>query len=172
MTPEILLRGARFDIIGIDLPGRDGATHRREFIRHPGAVVLLPLLDDDRVVLIQNDRPAIGQTLLELPAGTCEPPEPPLATAGRELAEETGYAAGRLDVLTEFYSAPGLGDELMTLVLARDLTAVGQSLDEVERITPVVQTRGEIKRLVSAGEIRDAKTLVGLMYYLYILPNP
>ena len=167
---NLLLRGARFDVIGIDLPRRDGTTVRREFIRHPGAVVLLPLLDDDHVVLIQNERPAIGATLLELPAGTCEPPEPPLTTAGRELAEETGYAAGRLDVLSEFYSAPGLGDELMTLVLARDFSQVGQSLDEVERITPVVKTRGEVAELLASGKIRDAKTLIGLMHYLYVLP--
>ena len=94
---RVVLQGARFNVHEMELLGSDGKTYRREVIHHPGAVVLLPLLDQDTVVLIENSRPSVGETLLELPAGTRESDEPPEQTAARELVEETGYHAGRLD---------------------------------------------------------------------------
>lgn len=166
-TAEVLVAGSRFDLVAVDLPGRDGQKHRREFIRHPGAVVLIPMIDTDHVVLIQNQRPAVGETLLELPAGTREPGEPVLATAGRELVEETGYTAGRLTEICQFYSAPGLGNEIMHLIVADDLTQGSQQLETTERIVPKIFHRDEIHRMVMEHQIRDAKTLVGLQIFLF-----
>lgn len=166
-TAEVLVAGSRFDLVAVDLPGRDGGSHRREFIRHPGAVVLLPLLDDDHVVLIQNQRPAVGETLLELPAGTREPDEPVRTTAARELTEETGYTATRLAEICQFYSAPGLGNEIMHLIVARGLTEGTQQLEATERIVPEVLHRDQIRRLVTENQIRDAKTLIGLQFFLF-----
>lgn len=165
--PEILLRGSRFDVIALDLPGRDGQSHRREFIQHPGAVVLLPLVDEDTVVMIENERPAVGETLLELPAGTRDPGEEVLVTAARELTEETGYQAGDLSVACEFYSAPGLGNELMHLVVAKDLTAGEQQLEATERIETKLMHREELLKLVQTCQIRDAKTMIGLQAFLF-----
>lgn len=164
---EVLLRGSRFDVIAMDLPGRDGQSHRREFIRHPGAVVLLALMDEDTVVMIENERPAVGETLLELPAGTREPDEEVLVTAARELTEETGYRAEDLSVACEFYSAPGLGNELMHLVVAKGLTAGEQQLETTERIETKLMHRDELRELVQACQIRDAKTLIGLQAFLF-----
>ena len=161
-----VLRGARFDVHELDLVGRDGQVYTREIVRHPGAVVILPLLDPDTVVLIQNHRPAIDETLLELPAGTCEPPEPSQRTAARELAEETGYRAGSWRHLHDFFSAPGICDERMSLFVATELTAGDARREATEQIENRLATRGQIADWVRSGKIRDAKTLVGLYAFL------
>jgi ADP-ribose pyrophosphatase len=101
---------------------------------HPGAVVVLPLLDADTIVMIRNFRPSVGATLLELPAGTLEADEPAEACAGRELIEETGYRAGRIEPLVDFYTSPGVLSERMFAFVARELSHVGQQLDEGEEI--------------------------------------
>ncbi|TWT74370.1 NUDIX hydrolase [Allorhodopirellula solitaria] len=161
-----LLQTARFDVVEMELPSRDGQTHRRAYIRHPGAVVLLPLLDPDTIVMIENERTGVGETLLELPAGTRDQGETPLQTAARELVEETGYRAGDLEVACEFYSAPGLGNELMHMVVARNLTAGEQQLEPTERILTRLVSREEVDQLVRGHSIRDSKTLVGLQHFL------
>lgn len=164
---RVVLRGARFNVHEMELVGSDGQSYVREVIRHPGAVVLLPLLGDDRVVLIENRRPSVGETLLELPAGTREPDEDPQQTAARELTEETGYRAGSLTQLHEFYSAPGICDELMHLFVARDLTEGEHQREATEQIENRPASRDQIKEWIASGRIRDAKTLVGLYAYLY-----
>jgi ADP-ribose pyrophosphatase len=163
---RVVLEGARFNVHEMDLIGSDGKTYRREVIRHPGAVVLLPLIDADTVVLIENTRPSVGETLLELPAGTREPNESAERTAARELVEETGYHAGSLVLLHEFYSAPGICDELMHLYVARDLTQGQHQREATETIENRIATRDEITEWISDGRIRDAKTLVGLYAFL------
>lgn len=163
---QLVLEGARFNVHRQNLVGSDGKTYQREVIRHPGAVVLLPLLDDDTVVLIENHRHTVGETLLELPAGTREPNEPAEQTAARELIEETGYSAGSLTLLHEFYSAPGICDELMLLYVARDLTAGEHQREATEQIENRVATRSEIQQWVADGTVRDAKSLVGLYAFL------
>lgn len=163
----ILLKGARFNVHRMTLTGDDGSTHDREVIRHPGAVVLLPLLDRDTVVMIENTRPTVRETLLELPAGTRETNESAVVTAGRELIEETGYRADSLTQIHEFYSAPGICDELMHLYLAIGLTAGDPARESTEQIENRIVTREEIMKLVARGKIRDAKTLVGLYAFLY-----
>lgn len=167
-NPErVVLQGARFNVHEMELIGSDGNKYVREVIRHPGAVVLLPLIDDDTVVLIENSRPSVGETLLELPAGTREPDESPQQTAARELVEETGYHAGSLSLLHEFYSAPGICDELMHLFVARQLTPGEHQREATERIENRIASREQIGQWIAQGRIRDAKTLVGLYAFLY-----
>lgn len=159
---QVLLKCSRFSIHALTITDREGQTRIREVIRHPGAVVLLPVLDDGSVVMIENHRHSVGQTLLELPAGTMEFGESPEATAGRELMEETGYHAGKLDKIHEFFSCPGICDERMHLYIATELTAGTPDRESTEEIENRIVPREEIQKLVSSGEIRDAKTLVGL----------
>ncbi|WP_146522607.1 NUDIX hydrolase [Stieleria varia] len=163
----ILLRGARFNVHAMTLSGDDGKTYQREVIRHPGAVVLIPVIDRDTVVLIENTRPTVRETLLELPAGTREPGEPAESTAARELIEETGYSAGKLSLVHEFYSAPGICDELMHLYLATELTEGQPDREATEQIQNRVASRDEVVRWIREGKIRDAKSLVGLYAFLY-----
>ena len=164
---RLIMEGERFDVYQMELNGSDGKVYHREVIRHPGAVVLLPLVDADTVVLIQNHRPTVGETLLELPAGTREPGESPEQTAARELIEETGYRAGTLQKMCEFYSAPGICDELMHLYVATDLTAGQHAREAVEQIENQLVHRSEVRDLIAQGAIRDAKSLVGLYAFLF-----
>jgi len=166
MDEKLILKGTRFNVHEMQLKGDDGKVHRREVIRHPGAVVLLPLIDDDTVVMIENTRPTVGETLWELPAGTREPGEPVEQTAQRELLEETGYQAGALQLVHQFYSAPGICDELMHLYLATDLVAGPPQREATEKIVNRIATRSEIEVWIGEGRIRDAKTLVGLYVFL------
>ncbi len=164
---RLVLTGTRFNVYEMQLPGDDGKTYPREVIRHPGAVVLLPLIDPNTVVMIENSRATVDETLLELPAGTREPDESPEATAKRELIEETGYSAGELQPLHQFYSAPGVSDELMHLYVATDLSEGDHQREAVEQIANRIASRDEIAKWISQGKIRDAKTLVGLYAFLY-----
>ena len=161
----ILLRTPRFDVEAVRLPGTTDDNATREIIRHPGAVVILPLVDASRVCLIRNFRVAVNETLLELPAGTLEPPEEPLAAARRELAEETGYRADQYRLLHSFYASPGILDERMSLVVASGLSAGAPAREPGEMIENAVVTWNEALTLVDDGTIKDAKTIVGLLYY-------
>jgi ADP-ribose pyrophosphatase len=143
----------------------NGTIHRHEVVIHPGAVVILPLLADDRVCLIRNFRIAVDQTLVELPAGTIENGEDPAETARRELIEETGFRAGRLEKLCEFFMSPGILNERMHCFLATDLQQGPTALEVGEEIQTVVVALDEALRLIDAGEIRDAKSIAALLFY-------
>jgi len=162
---EHVFKAARFDVYEIDRQGPDGQTHRRQLVVHPGAAVVLPLLDDDHVVMIRNDRPAVGKTLWELPAGTLEPPEPPEMCAGRELIEEAGFKAKSIEPMCDFYSTPGFCTEHMWVFIARDLTEVGQQLEATEQITVEVLPLDKTMQMMRDGEIIDGKTMTALLYH-------
>jgi ADP-ribose pyrophosphatase len=162
---KILFQGRRFRVERAVQVTPDGAKHDREVVRHPGAVVILPLLDDGCVCFVRNYRVAVDQTLIELPAGTLEPDEDPAHTALRELAEETGYRAGNIEHLLTFCMSPGILDERMHLYLASRLLPGPMALEAGEDIQPLVCTWEESLEMIQRGDIRDAKTLVGLMYY-------
>ncbi len=127
--------------------------------------MILPVVDAQQVCLIRNFRVAIDQPLIELPAGTLEANERPLECAARELIEETGYRANQLRQLTSFYAAPGILDEMMHLFLATDLTPGPPQREVGEEIENLVVDWNEALDMIQLGQIRDAKTIVGLLFY-------
>ncbi|WP_153557007.1 NUDIX hydrolase [Roseimaritima sediminicola] len=160
---EILFRSSRFQVHRVRTQLPSGALIEKEIIRHPGAVVILPILDDGRVVMIENYRYSIGRNLLELPAGTRERDEPAEQTAARELVEETGFVAGRLRFVQSFFAAPGILDEQMQLFVATQLTQTQPRREEGEQICNRLLSWPEIESKLRRGGIQDAKTLVGLL---------
>jgi ADP-ribose pyrophosphatase len=140
-----------------------GSEAVREVVRHPGAVVVVPVAREGRILLVSQFRYAVGRTLLELPAGTLGSGEQPLACGRRELAEETGHAAAAWTLLGRFYSAPGFCDEELHCFLAEDLYPAPASPDSDERIEVVAVPLDHALALVDGGEIRDAKTVAGLL---------
>ena len=164
-NPNILFQGKIFRVERAVQITPDGTEHLRQVVRHPGAVVVLPLLDDGRICLVRNYRVAVDETLIELPAGTLEAGEEPALTARRELAEETGYRAGRIEHLLTFYMSPGILDERMHLFLADQLKPGPTALEAGEDIQKLLCTWEEAMEMIRRGEIRDSKTLVGLLFY-------
>jgi len=143
----------------------DGVTFSRDIVRHPGAVAVVAVTEEGSVVLVRQFRPALNQWILEIPAGTCDvEDEPPEATARRELAEEVGYAAGRLHLLTRCVITPGFCDEYATIYLATGLTRVPSERQGVEeRFMSVVEVPlAEFDGMVDDGEIIDASTILGV----------
>ena len=118
-TSTLLFTAQRFRVERVEQPCRDGSLLHREVVVHPGAVVVVPMVTDDTVCLVDVLRVAVGETLLELPAGTLDRDEPPLATAARELAEETGYRAATIEPAGELWMSPGMLRERMHLFIAR-----------------------------------------------------
>ena len=140
-----------------------GDTTEREVVRHRGAVVLLPLLEDGSVVFVRQYRYAIGRTLLELPAGKLEPGEDPAECARRELAEETGWAAGELHRLGSLYTTPGFSDELLHAFVATDLQPAGPTTPDPDELLQVVPlSPAEIHRHTATGDLCDGKSLTVL----------
>lgn len=160
-----LFHGARFDVNAIEMTAKNGRTYQKEAVVHPGAVVILPLVDKDTVVLIQNYRFAAGEYLWELPAGTLEPDEEPQETAFRELIEETGYEAAKIEFLTQFYTTPGICTEVMHAYAAQNLTFVGQNLNETEDITTFTFEWKTILKMIHKGTIKDGKTITAFLFY-------
>jgi ADP-ribose pyrophosphatase len=137
----------------------------REVIVHPGAVVILPLLPDGKVMLIRNRRHAVHQVLLELPAGTLGKDEDPMNCAGRELLEETGLLAGRMVALPSFYSSPGILTEKMHSFVASNLEKSKQALEEGEEIELNPVPLAEAVAMCGDGRIMDGKTIATLLMY-------
>lgn len=151
---------------------REGKTAvGRDIVVHPGAVVILPLLDDGRVAMIRNYRYTVEQELWELPAGTREPKEEPMETARRELIEETGYQAGEIEPLMEFYTSPGILTERMFAYVARNLTSVGQKLEDGEQITVEALTINDVHQKLISNELIDGKTIAVLSTYFLMNPS-
>jgi ADP-ribose pyrophosphatase len=139
-----------------------GKTYRRAWVQHPGAVVLLPLLGEE-VLLVRQYRHPTGEELLELPAGTLEPGERVEETARRELQEECGYLPQRLRLLLRAYAAPGYSSEVYHFFLAEDLVPSRLPGDEDEDIEVVRMPLREAQELARRGEMGDAKTALGLL---------
>ncbi len=142
----------------------NGVITAREVVDHPGAVAIVPLIDNKSVILVRQYRYAVKDTLWEIPAGTIEPGEQPLACAKRELAEETGYRAGSFELLFECYLAPGYSSEKITMYLAKKLSAENAKNDEDEIIYAQSFEVSKALRMIIQNKIRDAKTISGLLF--------
>ena len=146
-----------------------GSVHLWTTVHHPGAIVVVPVTGEGEILLVRQPRPCAEDTLLELPAGTREEGEEPAITARRELQEEIAHDSESMTPLGGFYSAPGFCDEFLYLFLATDLTPVeGVEADPDEEITVVPTPATAIPDLIRSGEIRDAKSIAGLLRYLYL----
>lgn len=141
----------------------DGSEGVREWIDHPGAAAVVPILPDGRVVLVRQYRYGPGMTFLELPAGKFDGAESPEAVAARELEEETGYRAGVLEPLGVLFNAVGYSNEAIHMYLARELVETEQALDEGEFLEVELHDLGEVTRKASRGELQDMKTVSGLL---------
>lgn len=144
----------------------DGREIRREIVEHRGAVAIVPRLDADTILLIRQFRPAVGERLLEIPAGTMEPGEDPDSTAARELEEEIGYSAGSLRRLFSQYLAPGYSNEVLHAYLGEDLVPTRTNPDLDEEIEVVRVPVAEIESMILRGDIRDAKSIAALLVAL------
>jgi len=147
------------------LQDEQGHRLRKEVVVHPGAVVVLPFLSADQVLLIRNRRYAAGQILVELPAGTLNRGEDPMNAAGRELQEETGYLAGRLQRLGNFFSSPGVLSEKLYAFGAYDLERTAPALEVGEEIEVMDVSFDQAIEMIQEGQIIDAKTIATLLLY-------
>jgi len=165
MSRQIVHVGRKIKVAVDTTTAADGTTIRRDAILHPGAVVILPVLDADHVVLLRNHRFVIGETLWEVPAGTIEPGEPLQECAERELAEETGYTAARWQSLGFLYASPGVLDEKLHLFIAEDLTPGTARPEPCEELQPATMRLDEAISMCLSGEIKDAKTVTALLLW-------
>lgn len=159
---ETVFTGRAFNVRVDEVEYAPGRTHRIEIVEHSGAVTLVPVDADGRIYFIRQYRHAVGETLLELPAGTLHDAEDPLLGAQRELQEEIGMRAGKLEPLASFYLAPGYSTELMHAYLATELTPAPLPGDEDEAITLAPLSVAEALAAITRGEVRDAKSLAAL----------
>ncbi|MBI2816426.1 MAG: NUDIX hydrolase [Acidobacteria bacterium] len=161
---ELIFQGRVFSVRRHSVVEPGGVRVRREIVHHNGSAVMLPRFADGRVLLIRQFRFAAGSALWELPAGTIDPGETPLQTARRELEEETGYHAKSWRKLLVFYPSPGLLTEKMTLFLASDIRPGTAKPEDDEQIEVRPYSMAKALALIERGKIRDAKTIVGLLY--------
>ncbi len=160
---ESLFKSKKFEVVRRTCDGRDGIPRAIDIIVHPGAVVILPLLDDERCLMLRQWRYALEQQLWELPAGTLDKPgEPPEVAAARELEEETGHVAGRMRYLCEFYPSPGILTELIRAYVATELRQTEQRLEPTERITVETVKLADAMEMIRDGRIVDGKTIITL----------
>lgn len=143
-----------------------GRTATREVVEHPGAVAILPVLEDGSMVLVRQFRYAVGRELLEVPAGTREHGEDPRQTAIRELHEEVGFEAEQVDLLLRYFISPGWCNEELIAYRATGLRNIGTQLEQDENIEPVVVRAAEVAGLIASGEIADAKSITAILAHL------
>jgi len=157
-------RGSLLDVRRDHVRLSDGREATREYIAHPGAVMVVPLLDDGRLVLERQWRHPLGRTLIEFPAGKIDPGETRLRCAQRELLEETGYSAREWAYACTLHNAVGYSNEGIDIWFARGLSLGERDLDEGEFVDVFTASVDELDELSRRGEVTDAKTLIGLLW--------
>jgi ADP-ribose pyrophosphatase len=170
ISSKLAFKGRVFNVFSDTLEETDGHRHIKDVIRHNGSVVMLAVDDrtnpaDPDIILERQYRHAAGQYLIELPAGSRNPNEPPLAAAKRELIEETGYRAKKWTMLVRYFASPGFLGEWMQIYLARDLREGIATPELDEQIEIIRMPLSEIMQMIDAGKIHDGKTIVGLSLY-------
>lgn len=162
---QVMYRGAFIQVRKARVLLPDGRIVEKEQIVHPDSVTIVPVLDENQIVMIRQYRPVLERELWELPAGKMDPGEEPVDAARRELQEETGYRAARLSRVLGFYPAPGIMTEYMHVFVAHELTLAKTAMDEDEHIVTEVKSRQEVEQLLRDGEIQDAKSLIALTWW-------
>lgn len=165
-TPKKLFQAKRFAVEEVTEILQDGSRHIRHVVRHPGAVVILPVVDPQIICLVYTYRAAIDRWNLELPAGTLDKGLPPEEVAKLELLEETGYRASSWTHVHSFAMSPGILDERMHFYVAEGLTAGAAQREVGEQMENRIFSWAEIDRLLRDRQIIDAKTLVALLWYM------
>lgn len=168
LSSRIIHEGRNFSFRTDEVELPNGRRTMRDIVEHPGAVAIIPVLPDGRVALVRQYRYAVQRELLEIPAGTLEKGEPALDCARRELAEETGYEAGRMERLMVCYVAPGYSSELIQFYVATELRSVGMGAEPDETITLESLGLDEVLAMIEENAIEDAKTIAGILAYLTI----
>ncbi len=148
----------------VELP--NGKTAKRELIKHPGAVAIIAITDENKIVMVEQYRKALEQTIIEIPAGKLERGEQPDVCAKRELEEETSYECESLELLNSFYTSPGFANEIVHVFLAKGLTKKEDAagLDEDEFVNLMELTIGEALQAIEEKKIYDAKTIFAVQY--------
>jgi len=162
---EVVFKGKILNLRVDEILLPSGKRTKREIVEYRGAVTLIPVFENGKILFVKQYRYVVGDELLELPAGKLEAGEEFEETARRELVEETGYYPKRLRKIASFYVAPGYSTEYMHLYLAQDLEKREGTPDFDEIISPVIIEEGKVKRMLKDGDIKDAKTILGLLYY-------
>lgn len=166
LSQELVFKGRHIQVRVDRIEDAEGKVSTLEIVVHPGAVCVVPILDNGDIVLVRQYRHAAGVQLLELCAGGLNPGEDPLDAARRELEEETGYLASRLQERARFWTTPGFTTEFMYLYEASGLVKTQPSPDEDEVIEVEVVSRNEALRMIDDGRIQDAKSILGLLRVL------
>ena len=162
LSSQKVFEGRVFNVT-VDTVSEGELTYQREVVHHNGSAVIVPVFDDGTVALVRQYRHPSVKYLLEVPAGTLSKGERPEIGAARELKEELGLDAGRLEKLSEFFVSPGFCEEKMWVYLATELSEGKQALEDDEIIDVVRLPIGEALEMITSGEIEDAKTIIGLM---------
>jgi ADP-ribose pyrophosphatase len=162
VSSKTIYTGKVFDV-RVDEIREGDVEYTREIVVHKGSCVIVPVFADGKVAVVRQYRHAAGKELLELAAGTLEVGEDPLTGAIRELEEEIGVTAGKIEKLTEFFISPGFVTEKMHVYLATELTETSQRLEADEILTVERYSFEQLHEMIRLGEIEDAKTIVGIM---------
>jgi ADP-ribose pyrophosphatase len=165
LSSELVLHTRVFDVQREKVIEPSGLEAMRDIIVHPGSVVVLPVLQDGRIVLIRQYRHSVQQYLWELVAGRRDGDETFVSGARRELQEETGYTAGKMQLLLDLFPSPGFLRENMAIFLATGLKKGAANPEPDEKITQTIVTLREAEKWIRSGKIRDGKTVAGILYY-------
>ena len=169
VSSKTLYRGKLLDLRLDEVLLSSGRRVRREIVVHPGASAILPIIEPGKILMVRQYRHPVGEVLLEIPAGTLRPGEDPMACAARELEEETGYRAENLTHLATIYPAPGYSSEILHIYLARDLRRGVQAPEMDEDISVMEMSVDQVLDGIRDGRIRDSKTIVAILYYLFFI---
>jgi ADP-ribose pyrophosphatase len=170
LNREQVFKGPLFNVSRVTLENEEGKQVTRDVVEHQGAACIVPMLDKDTVLLIEQWRIGAKRPLWEIPAGTLDPGEDPLACAARELEEETGYKAGKLEHLFTMFPSPGILDEKMHIFIATELSEGTQKLDDDEEIVMKPFSFRDLRIQLKANNIKDGKTIATLGYLMIFKP--
>ena len=156
---RLIYKGSFLNIVNVDVTLPDGKSVSRDIVKHPGATAIIAFLDEENIVLVEQFRLALNKTMLEIPAGKIDKNEEIIECAKRELQEETGYIASKLEYLGCLATAPGFCDEIIYLYKASDLKVGKKNEDEDEFTNVKIMNINKVKDMIKKGEIIDGKTI-------------